>query len=96
MTNSASDYKWLGDYISSVVAAQGNSALSDESAWRWHVHAFFNCNDGTVQGNQKVATADFSQAGKPEAWGEAYQIAMGSVHPKAGMSSCSRILIKLR
>ncbi len=73
MTNTKSDYKWLGDYILSVVGA-----LDGESAWRWHVHAFFNCNDGTVKGNQKIATADFSQAGKPEAWGTAYQIAMGT------------------
>ena len=68
MTNSKSEYKWLGDYILSVAGA-----LDGESAWRWHVHAFFNCNDGTVQGNQKVATANFSQAGKPEAWGDAYR-----------------------
>ena len=73
MTNSKSNYKWLGDYILSVAGA-----LDGESAWRWHVHAFFNCNDGTVKGNQKIATADFSQAGKPEAWGTAYQIAMGT------------------
>lgn len=73
MTNTKSEYKWLGDYILSVAGS-----LDGESAWRWHVHAFFNCNDGTVAGNQKVATADFSQAGKPEAWGEAYQIAMGT------------------
>ena len=73
MTNTKSEYKWLGDYIVSVAGA-----LDGESAWRWHVHAFFNCNDGTVAGNQKIATADFSQAGKPTAWGEAYQIAMGT------------------
>ena len=73
MTNSKSNYKWLGDYILSVAGT-----LDGESAWRWHVHAFFNCNDGTVKGNQKIATADFSQAGKPEAWGESYQIAMGT------------------
>lgn len=72
MTNSKSEYKWLGDYILSVAGA-----LDGESAWRWHVHAFFNCNDGTVQGNQLVATADFSQAGKPEAWGDAYREAYG-------------------
>ncbi|MBQ5387794.1 MAG: N-acetylmuramoyl-L-alanine amidase [Paludibacteraceae bacterium] len=77
MTNTKSEYKWLGDYVLSVANAQGKT-LDTESAWRWHVHAFFNCNDGTVQGNQLVATADFSQAGKPEAWGEAYQIAMGT------------------
>ena len=70
MTNTNSEYKWLGDYIIGVAGP-----LSGESAWRWHVHAFFNCNDGTVQGNQKVATADFSTAGKPEAWGNAYRIA---------------------
>ena len=72
MTNSKSEYKWLGDYIISVAGA-----LDGESAWRWHVHAFFNCNDGTVKGNQRVATADFSQAGKPEAWGDAYREAYG-------------------
>ena len=53
-------------------------ATRGESAWRWHVHAFFNCNDGTITGNQKVATANFSEAGKPEKWGPAYQIAMGT------------------
>ena len=72
MTNTKSEYKWLGDYIVSVAGA-----LDGESAWRWHVHAFFNCNDGTVKGNQLVATADFSQAGKPEAWGDAYREAYG-------------------
>ena len=72
MTNSKSEYKWLGDYIISVAGA-----LDGESTWRWHVHAFFNCNDGTVKGNQLVATADFSQAGKPEAWGDAYRMAYG-------------------
>lgn len=56
MTNTKSEYKWLGDYIVSVAGA-----LDGESAWRWHVHAFFNCNDGTVQGNQKVATASAKQ-----------------------------------
>ena len=73
MTNTKSPWKWLGDYIKEVAGA-----ISGESAWRWHVHAFFNCNDGTVQGNQKVATADFSTAGKPAKWGSAYQYAMGS------------------
>ena len=71
MTNANSEYKWLGDYISSVVSAQGKVALSSESDWRWHVHAFFNCYDGTVQGTQLVATANFSIAGKPENWTQA-------------------------
>ena len=73
MTNEKSDYKWLGDYILTIAGS-----ISGESAWRWHVHAFFNCNDGTVTDNQKVATANFSDAGKPEKWGPAYQIAMGT------------------
>ena len=73
MTNTKSSWKWLGDYIQTVAGS-----ISGESAWRWHVHAFFNCNDGTVSGNQKVATADFSTAGKPSAWGNAYQMAMGT------------------
>ena len=77
MTNATSEYKWLGDYVSGVASAQGKS-LTTESAWRWHVHAFFNCNDGTVQGNQKVATADFSIAGQPSAWGSAYLAANGA------------------
>ena len=77
MTNAASEYKWLGNYVSSVASAQGYS-LTTESAWRWHVHAFFNCNDGTVQGNQKIATANFSTAGQPSAWGSAYLAAKGA------------------
>ena len=58
MTNSASEYKWLGDYIQSVAGT-----LSGESAWRWHVHAFFNCNDGTVQGNQLVCSRSTNRMG---------------------------------
>ena len=76
MTNSKSEYKWLGTYIKEVATAQG-FALDGETAWRWHVHAFFNCNDGTVTGNQKVKTADFSTAGKPAKWKNDYFIAKG-------------------
>ena len=72
LTDEKSGWKWLGDYLLSVAGS-----LDGESAWRWHLFAFFNCNDGTVTDTQKVATADFTQAGKPEAWGTAYQIAMG-------------------
>ena len=68
MTNAASEYKWLGDYILIVA-----DTIKGESAWRWHVHAFFNCNDGTLSGNQLVATVDFSVAGQPSEWGAAYQ-----------------------
>jgi uncharacterized repeat protein (TIGR02543 family) len=75
MTNANSEYKWLGDYISSVVSAQGKAALTTENAWRWAVHAFFNCYDGTVQGTQLVATANFSTAGQPAAWKAAWDAA---------------------
>ena len=78
MTDPNSAYKWLGDYILSVATSQGyvlstDMAEVDEKNWRWHAHAFFNCNDGTVTDNQKVAAADFSTAGQPSAWGSAYQ-----------------------
>ena len=63
MTNSKSEYKWLGDYIIGVAGA-----LSGEDAWRWHAHAFFNANNGQKTDNQLVAAADFSSAGKPENW----------------------------
>ena len=80
MTDSKSEYKWLGDYIIEVAAGAGYILTNDPNAtnmerdWRWHVHAFFNCSDG----NLTVKTADFSTAGKPEAWGTAYQIATGT------------------
>lgn len=78
MTDSKSPWKWLGDYILSVAAAQG-IALTTDSEWRQQFYAFFNCTnvskkaDGTVVGS----TIDFSQAGEPEAWGDAYRMAYG-------------------
>ena len=80
MTDDKSEYKWLGNYIADVAAAAGYILTNDPNAtnmerdWRWHVHAFFNCSDG----NLTVKTANFSTAGKPEAWGLAYQIATGT------------------
>ena len=80
MTDDKSEYKWLGDYITEVSAAQGYTLTNDvnadgmEALWRWSVHSFFNCEKRTDWPN----TADFATAGKPEAWGQAYQIATGS------------------
>ena len=71
LTNASSSYKWLGDYIQSVAGAPNG-----ELWWRANLHAFFNCAVGYKLGS--VAAADFSQAGKPEAWGEAYQMAKGT------------------
>ena len=78
MTNSNSTWKWLGDYIQSVASAQGYS-VDTESAWRWHMHAFFNCASGPFTvGETTVKTANFTTAGKPEAWGDAYLVSSGS------------------
>ena len=80
MTDAKSEYKWLGDYIIEVSAAQGYTLTNDpnaegmEALWRWSVHSFFNCEKRTEWPN----TADFATAGKPEAWGKAYQIATGT------------------
>ena len=80
MTDAKSEYKWLGDYIIEVSVAQGYTLTNDvnadgmEALWRWSVHSFFNCEKRTSWPN----TADFATAGKPEAWGQAYQIATGS------------------
>lgn len=80
MTDEKSEFKWLGDYIKEVSTAQGYTLSNDpagdgvEAMWRWSVHSFFNCNKHETY----PKTADFSTAGKPEAWGHAYQVATGS------------------
>ena len=63
--------KWLGDYISSVVSAQGKAALTTEYAWRWAVHAFFNAEAG----KNGATGIDFSTAGQPAAWKAAWDAA---------------------
>ena len=79
MTVVESEYKWLGDYITEVAVAQGYTLTNDpatdgmEALWRWHADSFFNCRQRTSW----PATADFSTAGKPEAWGAAYQEVYG-------------------
>ena len=90
MTDASSEYKWLGDYIAEVAANQGYTLTNDPSAdgmealWRWHVHSFFNCEQRTSW----PATADFSTAGKPSAWGPVYQAAHGGTSlPKHSLSS---------
>ena len=73
MTDASSEYKWLGDYINSVATAQGFTLAEDEASWRWHAWAFFNASQHTSW----PTTADFTEAGKPEKWGPAYQAAKG-------------------
>ena len=73
MTDAASEYKWLGDYVLGVAAGQGvnlptDMAAANEGAWRWAVHAFFNATTGA----NGAAGTDFTEAGKPQAWGPYY------------------------
>ena len=78
MTDEASEYKWLGDYVLEVAAGQGltlptDMAAANEGAWRWAVHAFFNATTGA----NGAAGTDFTEAGKPENWGPYYLAAQG-------------------
>ena len=73
LTDASSEYKWLGDYILSVATAQGYTLGEDEANWRWHADAFFQAN----KHESWPQTADFSTAGKPSAWGSAYQKSHG-------------------
>ena len=78
MTDEASEYKWLGDYVLAVAAGQGVTLPTDmeaanEGAWRWAVHAFFNA----AVGQHGAAGTDFTEAGKPENWGPYYLAAQG-------------------
>ena len=83
MTDAASEYKWLGDYVLSVATAAGvtlstDMAAATESPWRWAVHAFFNANAG----QHGAAGADFTEAGKPENWGPYYLAAQEGTTPE--------------
>ena len=80
MTDEASAYKWLGDYVQSVATAAGkplstDMAAANESGWRWSVWAFFNA----CEGKNGSSGIDFTEAGKPENWGSAYKVAHGAV-----------------
>ena len=75
-----SKYKWLGDYIVKVTndqIAEGKLSVLKEVntniKWRYGVQAFFMCLPAT-DSNYK-GWADFTEAGKPENWGPAYQVA---------------------
>ena len=79
MTDAASEYKWLGDYIAKVTTDAGRT-IDTEVLWRFGVAAFFNCKaeaTSTWNGN-----ADFTEAGKPQAWGPYYLAAQTPVEPE--------------
>ena len=81
MTNDKSSFKWMGDYIMKVSAEQGITLTNNpsdeamEPLWRFAVQGFLNCS--TARTNYPKH-ADFSTAGKPSAWGDAYLIGTGS------------------
>jgi hypothetical protein len=65
------EWKWLKDYIMSV-----QTSLTDDltaAAWRYAIAAFFL---QSIHDSWPVSE-NFAQAGKPEAWGPAYQAAHG-------------------
>ena len=70
LTDTKSNWLWLGDYLQEVSTASG-SPISAEVNWRYSTVAFFTC---AIAGTYNV---DFTTAGKPEAWGDAYRIAHG-------------------
>ena len=72
MTQSA-DWQWLRDYMLAEADAQDED-ISTDNDWRYHLYSFFNCTDAAyrVDGYRAGSTADFSEAGKPEAWNPYY------------------------
>ena len=66
MTDTNSDWKWLGDYI---VKVSGSFSLDSDAKWRHSITAFFNQSGATSY------TVDFSTAGKREAWKAAWDAA---------------------
>ena len=70
MTDATSEWAWLATYIQEV-SAKDNFTVSSEVQWRFSLTAFFLC------GAAGSYNADFFEAGKPEAWGKAYQKVYG-------------------
>ena len=72
------NWLWLADYIQSVAGP-----ISATKNWRYNLYAFFNATDQVCyQSGQVISWApcgDFTTAGKPEAWGAAYQAAKGMI-----------------
>jgi hypothetical protein len=64
------NWRWLADYIISVAAAIPKGT-NEGYYWRANIDAFFHCKNAVAVGG--VNSADFTEAGKPSAWGPAYQ-----------------------
>ena len=77
MTSDDSKYKWLGNYVLAVAAEQGVT-VDSELMWRFSLNTFFNAEKRTTYPSN---VPDFTEAGKPENWGAAYQAAHEVVLP---------------
>ncbi len=71
MTDAASGWKWLGDYIANVSLTKGITLTSD-AQWRYAVSNFFNC---AAERTSWPATVGFETEGQPVAWKPAYTFA---------------------
>ena len=67
MTDPASGWKWLGDYIISIA---GTPSSATENWWRANVTAFFTTSQVTVG---TTTSANFSAAGQQSDWGPEWQ-----------------------
>ena len=72
------NWKWLYDYILTV-AGNIPEGTNVGYYWRANLDGFFHCKNAVAVGG--VASADYTEAGKPEAWGTAYQAAHAVVLP---------------
>ena len=72
------NWKWLHDYILTV-AGNIPEGTNVGYYWRANIDGFFHCKNAVAVGG--VASADFTEAGKPEAWGAAYEAEYGVVLP---------------
>ena len=63
MTDSRSPFKWLGDYIVTIIGTPQDNELW----WRAVIHSFFNQLSTYTLGTLTV-NYDFTEAGKPENW----------------------------
>ena len=82
MMEQHADWSWLKDYILSI----GGETISDANKdrdWRFNLYAFFNATnevryaDGSVIGWAECG--DFTNAGLPAQWGNAYQVHHGAI-----------------
>ena len=72
------NWKWLHDYILTV-AGNIPEGTNVGYYWRANLDGFFHCKNAVAVGG--VASADYTEAGKQEVWGAAYQAAHAVVLP---------------